>query len=135
MTTIRSIGVFLLGSMLLAGCSTVLGKSGETGAVALSVLPTALLDGPIGKEMTDADRTAAADAEYKALEFGRTGTPVAWKNRTSGHSGEVVPGPNYKVNVFDCRDVTHTVTVTDQPPQSLRATSCRRPEGNWRPVT
>jgi surface antigen len=93
-----------------------------------------LVDGPIGKELTDADKSAAADAEYRALEFGRTGTPVAWRNRQSGHSGEVVPGPSYKVNVFDCRDVTHTVVIDDLK-QSARGSSCRQPEGGWKPVT
>ncbi|MEO8669592.1 MAG: hypothetical protein ABI399_13815 [Bauldia sp.] len=134
MTTIKSIGGLLLGALLLAGCSQSLGNPGDAPTPLSSQLPPALLDGPIGKAMTDADRRAAADAEYKALEFGRTGTPVPWKNRTSGHSGEVVPGPGYKVNVLDCRDVTHTVTIEEQPPLSLRATSCRQPEGSWRPA-
>jgi surface antigen len=134
MTTIRSIGGVLLAATLLAACSTGLGKP-EDSATALSELPSTLLGGPIGKDMTDADRRAAVDAEYKALEFGRAGTPVEWKNRSSGHSGVVVPGASYKVNELDCRDVTHTVTLSDSPPLSIRSTSCRRPEGVWRPVT
>jgi surface antigen len=132
MTTIRSIGGVVLAALLLAGCSQSLGSTVAAGPT--SELPPELLAGPIGKAMTDADRRAAADAQYRALEFGRTGTPVTWANRTSGRSGEVVPGPGYKVNVLDCRDVTHTVTVDGAPAQSLRSTSCRQPEGNWRPA-
>jgi surface antigen len=110
-----------------------MGSTGVAGSVGAELAPD-LVDGPVGKELTDADRSAVADAEYRALEFGRTGTPVPWKNRKSGHSGEVVPGPSYKVNVLDCRDVTHTVVVDEQT-QSVRTTSCRRPDGNWKPVT
>jgi surface antigen len=132
MTTVRSIAGLVLGALLLAGCSQSLGKQG-VGAPGSELMP-ALIDGPIGKALTDADRSAVADAEYRALEFGRTGTPVAWRNKKSGHSGEVVPGPGYKVNVFDCRDVTHTVVIDDES-QSAHGTSCRRPEGSWKPVT
>jgi len=133
MTTVRTIAVALTGALTLAGCSQSLGKQ-NVGSVATAALSPALLDGPIGKELTDADKSAAADAEYRALEFGRTGTPVAWRNRQSGHSGEVVPGPSYKVNVFDCRDVTHSVVIDDLK-QSARGSSCRQPEGGWKPVT
>ena len=133
MTTVRTIAVALTSALTLAGCSQSLGKQ-NVGSVATAALSPALLDGPIGKELTDADKSAAADAEYRALEFGRTGTPVAWRNRQSGHSGEVVPGPSYKVNVFDCRDVTHTVVIDDLK-QSARGSSCRQPEGGWKPVT
>ena len=133
MTTVKTIAVASMGALLLASCSQSMGKQ-NVGSVATATLSPALVDGPIGKEMTDADKSAAADAEYRALEFGRTGTPVAWRNRQSGHSGEVVPGPSYKVNVFDCRDVTHTVLMDDLK-QSARGSSCRQPEGGWKPVT
>ena len=135
MTTIKSIAVLVVGALALAGCSQSLGKQsvGTTGSVNAELAP-AFLDGPAGKDLTDADRKAVADAEYRALEFGRTGTPVPWKGRKSGHTGEVVPGPGYKVNDSDCRDVTHTVKIDDAT-QSARTTSCRQPDGNWKPVT
>jgi surface antigen len=133
MTTIRSIAVVAAGVLALAGCSQSFGNQGVGSGPSAELAP-ALVDGPIGKELSDADRQSLADAEYRALEFGRTGTPVTWKNRKSGHAGEVVPGPGYKVNAFDCRDVTHTVTIDDEK-QSTRTTSCRRPDGNWKPVT
>ena len=51
-----------------------------------------------------------------------------------GDSGEVTPGPRYKVNDYDCRDYTHTVDIDGQP-QTARGTACRQPDGTWKPVT
>lgn len=131
MPGLRMIVLAGLAAVALAGCSQSLGS---VGASVGSEPGPALTSGPLGEALDERDRRAASEAEYRALEFGRTGTPIAWKNKKSGVTGEVTPGPSYKVNVLDCRDVTHTVTVNGQV-LSARGTSCRRADGNWKPVT
>jgi surface antigen len=132
MPGLRVIALAALAAVALAGCSQSLGSVG-TASVGSEPGP-ALTSGPLGEALDERDRKAASEAEYRALEFGRVGTPIAWKNKKSGVSGEVTPGPSYKVNVFDCRDVTHAVTIKGTV-LSARGTACRRPDGNWKPVT
>jgi surface antigen len=132
MPGLRMIACAGLAALTLAGCSQSLGSVG--GASVGSEPGPALTSGPLGEALDERDRKAAVEAEYRALEFGRVGTPVAWKNKKSGVAGEVTPGPSYKVNVFDCRDMTHTATVGGQI-LSARGTACRRPDGNWKPIT
>ena len=127
-----------LAGFLLAGCTTV--GSGPSPAVTGTVpgaagegVPAAgVASGAIGRELDSAALKAAREAEFRALEFGRTGTPVTWR---SGNSrGEVVPGARYQVNTFNCRDFVHTVFAGGTR-QSARATACRQPNGSWQSVT
>lgn len=124
--------------LLLAGCTTT---GGGTQVAGLTAAPTSFADagpttpttGQATAVVLDASaQRAAKAAEQKALEFGRAGTPVKWKNGKS--SGEVVPATPYQVNTFSCRDYVHTVTVNGQT-QSARSTACRQPNGTWQPVT
>ena len=114
----------------LAGCGTT-----QTG-----VNPTAWA--PVDSQNTapelaisnldPASQRRARAAELKALDQDRTGIPVHW--RSGRVRGEVVPGPIYQVNSYSCRDYTHIV-YRDGPPQRMRATACRQPNGSWEPVT
>ncbi len=74
------------------------------------VSPAGLAGTAIGLELGAKDRRAALAAEYRALEYGATGDAdrVA---RDAPVRGEVVAGPLYKVNDYDCRQYTHTITV------------------------
>ncbi len=131
-------------SALLAACQSA--GTRPAGNAALAVPPGAaaappsgtvvggLVGGDIGRNLDDADRTAAYSAEYEALDRGRAGTPITWRNPRSGHYGEVTPGPSYDVNEYSCRDYAHTVYVDGQS-QTARGTACREPDGNWRPVS
>jgi surface antigen len=107
--------------------------SGKLAATALGAVVGTMIGGEIGRQLDEADQRALYDAQYKALEYGNPGTPVGWKNANSGHYGEIVPGPGYKVNAYDCRDYTHTIYISGQP-QVARGTACRQPDGTWKPV-
>jgi len=69
----------------------------------------------------------------QALESGRSGAPVAWRNPDSGRYGNIVPGPAYQQNGMSCRPYTHTIYINGQP-QVARGSACRNPDGTWTPV-
>lgn len=88
-----------------------------------------LIDGNIGKALSAADRRAALQAEYKALEYTGSGKPVNWKG--SGEiSGDVVAAQPYRVGSQDCRLYTQTV-FADGKAQTARGTACRNSNGTW----
>lgn len=125
----RAAGLVLAAVLpLLAGCDT-LSKAGTVGGS----LAGGVAGNAIGRDLDAAALRAAREAEYRALEYGGTGTPIAWKQGNG--AGEVKPGASYRVNTFDCRDYTHTLMVGTTPPQSARGTACRQANGTWQPVT
>jgi surface antigen len=69
---------------------------GPANAVAAGLAGAAvggLLGNRIGSAMDDDDKQRAYAAQMQALESGKSGTAVAWKNPDSGRYGSVVPGP------------------------------------------
>src|SRR5262249_46289148 len=52
-----------------------------------------LIGNRIGAGMDDDDKRRAYAAQMQALEGGKSGVAVAWKNPDSGRYGSVVPGP------------------------------------------
>ena len=122
MARVSTLAVLTLAGLALAGC-------GKTGSFSAEASPTAVV-GTL--ELDAAARKAAKDAEYRALEFGRVGTPVTWQSGKS--HGEIVPGPLYHVNASDCRDFTHTVYMGNAP-HATRATACRQADGTWQPIS
>lgn len=92
-----------------------------------------LVGNRIGAGMDDEDKRRAYAAQIQALESGRAGTPVAWRNPESGRYGSVVPGPYYDQGGAQCRQYTHTIYINGQP-QAARGTACRNPDGTWTPV-
>lgn len=152
-----SIAVALATGLAVAGCTEDVGPKQGIGAVAgavaggilgnqvgegegkavattIGIIAGGLIGASIGKSLDDADRRAAYEAEYRALEYGRSGAPTGWRNPDSGHHGEVTPGPAYRVNRLDCRDYTHTIYI-DGRPETARGTACRQEDGTWRPVS
>jgi surface antigen len=87
----------------------------------------------IGASMDDEDRQRAYAAQMQALESGKSGAAVAWRNPDSGRYGSVVPGPVYQSNGLQCRPFTHTVYI-DGRPQVARGNACRNPDGTWTAV-
>ncbi|WDR02766.1 hypothetical protein PSQ19_00555 [Devosia algicola] len=79
--------------------------------------------------MSSNDTAQASSAQYYALQFGRPGAPRAWKG-DKGVSGVVNVGPYVRVNNLDCRDFTHTVTISGKD-YVRKGTSCREQTGNW----
>jgi surface antigen len=155
---VRRVSVIAAGGILLAGCAgnpqtgagpsentgTLLGA--VTGAVAGAALGGrggnrvagalvggalgGLIGNQIGASLDDEDRARAYEAQMAALENGRSGASVGWRNPDSGRYGTVVPGPSYQQNMRTCRQFTHTVYI-DGRPQAARGTACRNPDGNW----
>src|ERR1700754_1359990 len=78
-----------------------------------------LIGNRIGAALDDQDRARAYEAQMEALESGRPGASVGWRNPDSGRYGTVVPGPSYQENMRTCRQFTHTVYI-DGRPQAAR---------------
>lgn len=149
-TTIVSL--FLAGVLVLGGCQSHQDTGAGIGAVAggligsgfgrgrgrvAATLVGAVVGGIVGSElgrqMDRRDRELAKDAEYDALERGRSGRARVWRNERNGNYGEIVPSRPYRRGDYDCRDYTHTVYI-DGRPEVLRGTACREPDGTWRSV-
>ncbi len=126
----------LIGGLAGAAIGSQIGGGTEervAAAVVGGVLGS-LIGAQIGRDLDELDRQRALEAEYRALEYGRAGRPVVWRNDNTGHYGEVVAGPGYEVNSLDCRDYTHTIYI-DGRPQVAKGTACRQPDGSWQIVS
>lgn len=108
------------------------GADGNIGRAAAGAVVGGLIGSAVGAELDAADRRAALEAEYRALEYGRPGAPVQWRGR-SGRYGDVVVGATYRVNDYTCRDYTETIYI-DGRTQSARGTACRQANGAWKAV-
>jgi surface antigen len=93
-----------------------------------------IIGNEIGRSMDERDRQLAAAAEYQALEYGQSGTPVPWDNPQSQYRGQIVPGKPYQQGSSHCRPYTHTIYIGGQP-QTVRGTACRNPDGTWQTVS
>jgi len=92
-----------------------------------------LIGNRIGAAMDDEDKQRAYAAQVQALESGRSGAAVPWRNPDSGRYGSVVPGPAYQSNGLQCRQYTHTIYI-DGRPQVARGSACRNADGTWTAV-
>lgn len=114
------------------------GKAQGGGAQALlagaSALYAAWTVDDIGRQLEDADRRMAAEADFAALETGAAGVAREWANGASGRHGQVTPGATYAVNQYTCRDYVDVVVV-DGRKETRRSTACRQPDGSWRPIS
>jgi surface antigen len=87
----------------------------------------------IGFELGAEERLTAANTEYRALEYGQSGAPMEWNDRTTKHHGSVVPDKPYKQGSRYCRAYTHTLYLKGAP-EIQRGTACRDSDGTWRNV-
>ncbi len=108
--------------------------SGKVAAAIISEMHGGLVGGGIGSNLDSAERSAALEAEYRALEYTPSGQTVTWGNRQSGRYGEVVAASPYRVGSQDCRQYGHTVYTGGQQ-RKARGTACRNPDGSWTPLT
>ena len=74
------------------------GGSGRIAATALGALAGGIIGGNIGRQLDEGSRQQALQAEYNALESGRSGQPVQWQGN-QGSYGTVVPQQTYQVGV------------------------------------
>jgi surface antigen len=89
-----------------------------------------LIGNRIGASMDEEDRRRAYEAHVRALEAGRDGIAVEWRNQNSGRYGTIVPGPAYQSAGGRCRTYTQTIYI-DGRPQVSKGTACRNPDGTW----
>jgi surface antigen len=119
---------------LLAGCQA------DSNSIVGSVVSPAprivggLVGNAVGRSLDAGDRGRALAAEYRALEFGRTGATTPWSDSLTGRYGEVVPGTRYQVNDTTCREYVHVI-VADGRSETGRGTACRGTDGSWRTVS
>ncbi|MGO4713889.1 RT0821/Lpp0805 family surface protein [Bradyrhizobium sp. 2TAF24] len=115
--------------------STIGGGTGErVGAALAGAAIGGLIGNRIGASLDDQDKRYAYEAEMNALERGRSGAAVAWRNPDSGRYGNIVPGPAYDQRGTKCRSYTHTIYINGSP-EIARGTACRNPDGTWTPVS
>ena len=107
---------------------------GRAGATIVGAVIGGIIGGEIGRKMDRQDRIIAQQAELRALEEGRTGVAVVWRNPDNGRYGEIIPGATFRRGPLDCRDYTHRVYI-DGRPAILRGTACRNPDGTWSAVS
>jgi len=106
------------------------GAGGVVGAVA-GAMVGGIIGSEIGRDLDRRDRELAREAEYDALERGRSGRARIWRNSSNGNYGEIVPSRPYRRGDHDCRDYEHTVYIGGRP-ETMRGTACRNPDGTWR---
>lgn len=126
-TIVGAVAGGLLGSTIGKG-------KGRMASVAVGAFLGGVVGHKIGQSMDEADRRAAMEAEFRALETGRAGTATPWRNPNSGHYGTVVPGQPYMSAGAHCRSYTHTIYI-DGRPETLTGKACRKPDGSWGKVT
>lgn len=141
--------ILAITAALTTGCSTreesglaigaiaggVIGNSvgrgrGRLAATAIGAMIGGIVGSEIGRSLDKRDRRLARLAEYDALERGRSGERVPWRNPESGRYGEVIPEMPFKRGSLDCREYTHRIYI-DGRPRTMRGTACRNPDGTW----
>ncbi len=157
MKTISIISI-LVGSLLLSACSSDGGLNKEDGGAIVGAVAGGLLGNTVGKgsgrvlatmagvmvggivgssvgrSLDKADQLAASKAEFDALEKGRSGRAVKWRNPDNGHYGEIVPERSYRVGRKQCRSFRHTIYI-DGRRETMKGRACRNHDGTWRKVT
>ncbi|MBV2142658.1 hypothetical protein KUG47_03980 [Falsochrobactrum sp. TDYN1] len=131
-------------ALALAGCGTVgsgkgtglasLGKfssSSSTQPNLLEPLGSGLL-GNAASQLSEDDRRKALEAEYRTLEYSPAGKAISWSSGSA--SGDVMAAQPYQVGSQNCRQYTHTFSISGVP-QTMRGTACRNPDGSWTPLT
>ena len=122
---IGSLGGAAFGGLIAAAAG------GGGAAIAGAVIGGALLGGLAGNALDQRDKRLAAEAQQKALESTPTGTPVAWTNPDTGHSGTITPVKTYQSGGTYCREFQSNVVI-DGKPDKAWGTACRQPDGSWK---
>lgn len=107
--------------------------SGRILATAAGAVVGGLIGSSIGKDLDEADRQAAIEAEYRALEYEEE---ARWRNEESGNYGYIKPRRSFRRSGADCREYEHTVYIEGEPdPQIMVGTACRNRDGTWEAVS
>lgn len=137
----KSFSLSVLVVCLLAGCASK-DPVGENGGL-LSLAPVsrvtndavAILGNLTGtttaKDLDYKDKLISAELLAATLQSGEAGRAAQWRNPSTGHFGEITPGPVYSVNDYTCRDYVHHIVIGERQ-ETLRQTACHQPDGSWR---
>ena len=106
---------------------------GRVAATAIGAVVGGIVGNEIGRSLDRQDRLLAQQAEYSALERGRSGERIPWRNPDNGRYGEVIAGAPFERSGENCREYTHRIFI-DGRPQVMRGLACRNPDGTWRNV-
>ncbi|MEC9367717.1 MAG: RT0821/Lpp0805 family surface protein [Pseudomonadota bacterium] len=121
----------LVGAVAGGAAGAAIGKgNGKIAGAMVGAFLGGVVGHSIGKSMDEADRRAAMEAEFRALEYGQPGAPTRWRNPQTGHYGDVIVQQPYVVDSRHCRDYTHTIYI-DGRPETVRGRACRNPDGTW----
>jgi surface antigen len=124
----------LLGAFSSPAAKTSEGKSRARASTGSGAVIGGIASKNIGGEMSTRERGIATDAEYRALEFGQSGSKTAWAYPAMNHRGTIVPGRPYKKGDQYCRTYTHTITRGGSP-AIVKGVACREDNGTWRGVS
>jgi surface antigen len=124
----------LLGAFSSPAVKTAEGRGRVRASAGNGVVIGGIAGKEIGREMSTRERGIAADAEYRALEYGQSGSKTAWSYPAMNHRGAIVPGRPYKKGEQYCRTYTHTVTRGGSP-EIVKGVACRDDNGTWRGVS
>lgn len=106
---------------------------GRVAATAIGAVIGGIVGNEIGRSLDRQDRILAQQAEFSALERGRSGERIPWRNPDSNRYGEVVPSAPFERDGRNCREYTHRIFI-DGRPQVMRGLACRNPDGTWQNV-
>lgn len=131
-------------AVILAGCASAggprplgFGPGLAARAASSDTILAELNGGILPKSAVDSlargDRLRALEAEYQALEKTPLGQKVAWRSPNSGALGEVTAGTPYQVGQQNCRQYTHSATISGAPVTGQGA-ACRNADGSWTPL-
>jgi len=133
-SAVAAMTAFLLSGCAVGGFSRSVDVKANTsqGSVRAigGIVGGGLVMGNLGTNLSRRERSAAIDAEYRALESAPAGQPVTWRDERTGRSGTVTASQPYRVGSQDCRPYTHVVNMTGGM-QTSRGTACRNPDGSW----
>lgn len=122
-TVVGAVAGGLIGNQFGHGAGRALATVG-------GVVVGGLIGSRIGRDMDDADRRYALEAEYRALE---EDDEEEWRNQRSGHYGRVRARRSYRDAGLECREYEHTVYI-DNRPETMVGRACRQYDGTWKSV-
>lgn len=105
-----------------------------TSADILASLDGGLVSRSTDLRLTQRDRLAALQSEYRALEYTAPSQPVYWQSQSGNVTGTVIPSQPYRVGSQDCRQYTHLVTAGGGTAEHA-GTACRNTDGSWSLLT
>ena len=83
--------------------------------------------GPVGKDLTEADRAVAGKAQYNAISNGKR---LSWRGK-GGSFGFITPGAQTGGSGSGCREYSHTIYVNGRP-NTGKGKACQIGPDSWK---